>query len=25
MVVEVRDLLIQKGVPYNHIYAEIFF
>jgi len=25
MVVEVRDLLIQKGVPYDHIYAEIFF
>jgi ferredoxin--NADP+ reductase len=25
MVVEVRDLLIQKGVPYNQIYAEIFF
>lgn len=25
MVVEVRDLLIQKGVPYHHIYAEIFF
>jgi len=25
MVVEVRDLLIQKGVPYSHIYAEIFF
>jgi len=25
MVVEVRDLLIQKGVPYDRIYAEIFF
>jgi ferredoxin--NADP+ reductase len=25
MVVEVRDLLIQKGVPYSQIYAEIFF
>lgn len=25
MVVEVRDLLIQKGVPFDHIYAEIFF
>jgi ferredoxin/flavodoxin---NADP+ reductase len=25
MVVEVRDLLIQKGIPYSHIYAEIFF
>lgn len=25
MVVEVRDLLIEKGVPYHHIYAEIFF
>ncbi len=25
MVVEVRDLLIQKGVPYDQIYAEIFF
>ena len=25
MVVEVRDLLIQKGVPYGQIYAEIFF
>lgn len=25
MVVEVRDLLIQKGVPYNQIFAEIFF
>jgi len=25
MVVEVRDLLIGKGVPYDHIYAEIYF
>jgi ferredoxin--NADP+ reductase len=25
MVVEVRDLLIQKGVPYGQIYAEIYF
>lgn len=25
MVVEVRDLLIEKGVPFNQIYAEIFF
>ncbi|MCE1198512.1 MAG: FAD-binding oxidoreductase [Marinilabiliales bacterium] len=25
MVVEVRDLLIQKGVPYHQIFAEIFF
>ncbi len=25
MVVEVRDMLIQKGVPYSQIYAEIFF
>ncbi len=25
MVVEVRDLLIQKGVPYQQIFAEIFF
>lgn len=25
MVVEVRDLLIQKGVPFDQIYAEIFF
>lgn len=25
MVVEVRDLLIEKGVPYDHIYAEIYF
>ena len=25
MVVEVRDLLIQKGVPYGQIHAEIFF
>lgn len=25
MVVEVRDLLIQKGVPFDRIYAEIFF
>ncbi|HEY5511946.1 MAG TPA: hypothetical protein VIK10_13065 [Prolixibacteraceae bacterium] len=25
MVVEVRDLLIQKGIPYDHIYAKIFF
>lgn len=25
MVVEVRDLLIQKGVPFGQIYAEIFF
>lgn len=25
MVVEVRDLLIEKGVPYDQIFAEIFF
>lgn len=25
MVVDVRDLLIEKGVPYNNIMAEIFF
>ena len=25
MVVEVRDLLIQRGVPYSQIFAEIFF
>jgi len=25
MVVDVRDLLIEKGVPYNKIMAEIFF
>jgi ferredoxin--NADP+ reductase len=25
MVVEVRDLLIQRGVPYDQIFAEIFF
>jgi ferredoxin--NADP+ reductase len=25
MVVEVRDLLIEKGVPYDHILAEIYF
>jgi ferredoxin--NADP+ reductase len=25
MVVEVRDLLIEKGIPYGQIYAEIFF
>jgi ferredoxin--NADP+ reductase len=25
MVVEVRDLLIQMGIPYGQIYAEIFF
>ena len=25
MVVEIRDLLIQKGVPYDQIFAEIFF
>ncbi len=25
MVVEVRDLLIRKGVPYGQIYAEIYF
>lgn len=25
MVVEVRDLLIEKGVPYENILAEIFF
>jgi ferredoxin--NADP+ reductase len=25
MVVEVRDLLISKGIPYENIYAEIYF
>jgi ferredoxin/flavodoxin---NADP+ reductase len=25
MVVEVRDLLIEKGVPFNRIFAEIYF
>ncbi len=25
MVVEVRDLLISRGVPYEHIIAEIYF
>jgi ferredoxin--NADP+ reductase len=25
MVVEVRDLLIAKGVPYEHILSEIYF
>lgn len=25
MVVEVRDLLISKGIPYEHILAEIYF
>lgn len=25
MVVEVRDLLIKKGIPFNHINAEIYF
>ncbi len=25
MVVEVRDLLISKGIPFNHIIAEIYF
>ncbi len=25
MVVDVRDLLISKGIPYDHIYAEIYF
>ncbi len=25
MVVEVRDLLISKGIPYENIFAEIFF
>jgi len=25
MVVEVRDLLISKGVPYENILAEIYF
>ncbi|MBN1650420.1 MAG: FAD-dependent oxidoreductase [Bacteroidales bacterium] len=25
LVVDVRDILIQKGVPYNHIIAEIYF
>ncbi|MGM0619666.1 MAG: ferredoxin--NADP reductase [Bacteroidota bacterium] len=25
MVVEVRDLLIEKGIPFNNIFAEIYF
>jgi ferredoxin--NADP+ reductase len=25
MVVEVRDLLIEKGIPYQNIVAEIYF
>ncbi|HLN72284.1 MAG TPA: FAD-dependent oxidoreductase, partial [Prolixibacteraceae bacterium] len=25
MVVEVRDLLISKGIPYEHILSEIYF
>jgi len=25
MVVEVRDLLIEKGIPYQNIIAEIYF
>lgn len=25
MVVDVRDLLISKGIPYEHIFAEIYF
>jgi len=25
MVVEVRDLLISKGIPYENIFAEIYF
>ena len=25
MVVDVRDLLISKGIPYDHIFAEIYF
>ena len=25
MVVEVRDILIGKGVPFDHIIAEIYF
>lgn len=25
MVVEVRDLLIEKGIPFNKIFAEIYF
>ena len=25
MVVEVRDFLIEKGIPYEHIVAEIYF
>ena len=25
MVVDVRDLLISKGIPYNQIFAEIYF
>lgn len=25
MVVEVRDMLIEKGIPFDHIFAEIYF
>lgn len=25
MVVDVRDILISKGIPYGHIFAEIYF
>jgi len=25
MVVETRDLLISKGIPFNKIFAEIYF
>ncbi len=25
MVVDVRDILISKGIPYEHIFAEIYF
>ena len=25
MVVEMRDILISKGIPYEHIFAEIYF
>lgn len=25
MVVEVRDLLIEKGIPFDRIFAEIYF
>jgi ferredoxin--NADP+ reductase len=25
MVVEIRDLLIQKGIPFENIMAEIYF